>query len=112
MPFEFGDVVLVPFPFTDQTRTKQRPAAVVSSSAYNAARPDVVLRAITSQFRPVEQFCETWLRDWEAAGLLKPSAAKPLLATFEQALVIRRLGRLTMRDEAALKDALRKILAP
>jgi mRNA interferase MazF len=48
MPFEFGDVVLVPFPFTSQTATKKRPAVVVSNRAYNAARPDAVVMAITS----------------------------------------------------------------
>jgi mRNA interferase MazF len=32
MSFEFGDVVLVPFPFTDQTTSKKRPAVVVSSN--------------------------------------------------------------------------------
>ena len=36
---EFGDVVLVPFPFTDQTTTKKRPAVVVSSDAYHRDRP-------------------------------------------------------------------------
>jgi len=37
--FSFGDVVLVPFPFTDQSGTKKRPAAVVSSASYSANRP-------------------------------------------------------------------------
>ena len=30
MPYESGSIVLVPFPFTDQTASKQRPAVVVS----------------------------------------------------------------------------------
>jgi mRNA interferase MazF len=51
MPFEFGDVVLVPFPFTNQIASKKRPAVIVSNRTYNAAKPDVVLMAVTSQLR-------------------------------------------------------------
>lgn len=69
----FGTIILVPFPFTDQSAAKQRPAVVVSSSAYHRAR------------------------------LLRPSAIKPVLATLEQSLVIKPLGTLTPRDQAALK---------
>ena len=50
MPYEFGDVVLVPF--TSQAASKQRPAVVVSNRDYNVARPDVVVMAVTSQLRP------------------------------------------------------------
>jgi len=46
---KFGDVVLVPFPFTDQTASKKRPAVVVSSDAYHRDRPDVIVVAITSR---------------------------------------------------------------
>jgi hypothetical protein len=49
--FSFGDVVLVPFPFTDQSGTKKRAAVVVSSHSYNASRSDIVIMAITSQVR-------------------------------------------------------------
>lgn len=52
MPFEFGDVVLVPFPFTSQAASKRRPAIVVSNQTYNTARHDVVVMAVTSQLRP------------------------------------------------------------
>lgn len=40
--YGFGDMVLVPFPFTDQSGVKKRPAVVISSAAYNEVRRDVV----------------------------------------------------------------------
>jgi mRNA interferase MazF len=61
MPFDFGNVVLVPFPFTSQTAFKKRPAVVVSNRAYNLAKPDVVVMAITSQLRPVPALDEVWI---------------------------------------------------
>jgi len=73
-PYQFGDVVLVPFPFTNQAASKKRPAVVVSNGRYNHAKPDVVVMAITSQFRPNPTLGEVWLTAWQAAGLLKPSA--------------------------------------
>ena len=49
MNYNFGNVVLVPFPFTDQSNKKQRPAVVISSTKYNSERPDLVIMAITSR---------------------------------------------------------------
>lgn len=106
----FGAVVLVPFPFTDQTASKQRPAVVISTATYNAARPDIILMAITSQLRASAAFGEVWLADWQAAGLLKPSAVKPVIATLEAPLVIRQLGTLTIADALALRSALNAII--
>jgi hypothetical protein len=51
MAYTFGDVVLVPFPFTDQSGGKKRPAVVVSSADYNSNRRDLVIMAITSKVR-------------------------------------------------------------
>jgi mRNA interferase MazF len=114
MPFngvpDFGDVVLVPFPFTNQSTTKQRPAVVVSTRAYAQARPDLVLMAITSQVRSPLAFGEAVIADWQTAQLLKPSVVKPLLATLEQSLIIRQLGSLSSADQAALRKALAVIL--
>ena len=63
-----GDVVLVPFPFTDQRATKKRPAVVVSSEAYNARGRDVILVAVTSRLlRPADAVGEFLLTDWQAA---------------------------------------------
>ncbi|MEI7932269.1 MAG: type II toxin-antitoxin system PemK/MazF family toxin [Alphaproteobacteria bacterium] len=110
MPFEFGDVVLVPFPFTDQTAAKKRPAVVVSSRAYNQERPDLIVMAITSQLRATAALGEVWLGDWRNAALLKPSAVKPVMATLEQGLVLKKLGKLVAADQDALRVAVTRII--
>ena len=109
-PLEFGNVVLVRFPFTNQTAAKQRPAVVVSSRAYNEAKPDVVVMAITSQLRASAALGEVWVKDWTAAGLIKPSAIKPVFATLEQVLVIRKLGTLLDADKETLRQTITQVL--
>jgi mRNA interferase MazF len=109
MSFDFGDVVLVPFPFSDQSGTKQRPALIVSSAAYNAAQPDVIIMAVTSRQSPESQG-QFVILDRLAAGLLKPSFGKPVLTTIEQALVRKKLGRLAEPDRLSLRASLRDII--
>jgi mRNA interferase MazF len=108
--FKFGDVVLAPFPFTDQTATKQRPAVVVSSDRYNASRPDLMLMPITSQVAASPVFGEVTVVEWQKAGLLSYSVIKPILTTTEKRLVIKKLGRLVDRDRTAVQSVLQTIL--
>ena len=108
--YSFGDIVLVPFPFTDQSATKRRPAVVVSTERYNQERPDLIIMAVTSQARPAGAIGEVQVKDWQAAGLIKPSVVKPIITTIEQNLVIRRLGRLKEEDQQALKRAIGAII--
>jgi mRNA interferase MazF len=106
MAHSFGDVVLVPFPFTDQSGAKKRPAVVVSGSGYNAGRRDIVIMAITSQMRQPLGFAEALVTDWQAAGLIKPSALKPVFTTIEQGLVFRTMGQLSAGDQRTLREAI------
>lgn len=108
--YTFGDVILVPFPFTDQSTTKQRPAVVISSSHYNTARPDLILLAITSQVRASLAFGEAIVAGWQTAGLIKPSVFKPLITTIEQVLVIKQLGNLSTHDKTVLRTVIEKII--
>jgi mRNA interferase MazF len=110
MPYEFGDVVLVRFPFTNQAAFKQRPACIVSSRAYNTAKPDVIIMAITSQVHTHSSLGEVQVGQWQAANLLKPWAIKPVFATLEQNLILKRLGVLEPSDQAALRRAIAVVL--
>ncbi len=110
MPYEFGDVVLVRFPFTNQTAFKQRPAVVVSNRAYNTKKPDAVIMAITSQIRNHVGPGEILIGEWRAANLLKPSSIKPVFATLEQSLILKRLGVLAAPDQFALRQAIFTII--
>ena len=92
--YSFGDIVLVPFPFTDQSDAKKRPAVVISSSAYHNARPDLIIMAVTSQMRPTGTVGEMHIGN----------------TTIEASLVLRRLGRLDPEEQQTLRTAINTIV--
>ena len=97
MIYDRGDVVLLPFPCTDQSGSKKRPAIILSTAQNNSRRSDIVVAPITSNVLGSRQD-DTKLLDWGTAGLLKPSVVKGILGTVEQSLVIRMLGKATEND--------------
>ncbi|MEW6126591.1 MAG: type II toxin-antitoxin system PemK/MazF family toxin [Acidobacteriota bacterium] len=110
--YKFGDVILVPFPFTDQSSGKKRPAVVVSSAAFHAAHINLMLMGVSSQVSGLLRTGEVMITNWQQAGLLAPSVVKAVLTTVEKKLVIRKLGELCEVDRQAVEQALRVILAP
>ena len=110
MAYSFGDVVLVPFPFTNQSGTKRRPAVIISSSNYNTRRHDVVIMAITSQIRTTPGFGEAQITDWQSAGLIKPSILKPVFTTIEQNLILRSMGTLSPSDLQTLRGLIPQVI--
>lgn len=108
-PCDPGDVVLVRFPFTDLSSTKQRPAVVVSPVGFSHTYGDVVVVAATSR-DPSDPGLA--LQDWSAAGLVKPTWFKPLIATLSSSIIVRRLGGLTQPDRERLSRVLDLLLDP
>jgi mRNA interferase MazF len=108
--YKFGDVVLVPFPFTNQTNNKKRPAVIVSSTAYHHAHSDVIVMAITSQIQSATFADNVAIADWQGSGLLKPSVIKPIISTLEKGLVLKKLGQLGDTDRQRLQTVLGLIL--
>jgi len=109
---EQGDVMLVPFPFTDLTAIKQRPALVLSADWFNASHDDCVVAAITSQIPSDLQPDEYQLSasDLLAGGLPKPSLVRlGKLFTMSKRLLRKRLGTLPAATMAVVLKQMEQI---
>jgi mRNA interferase MazF len=97
-PYKRGDIVLVPFPFTDLTSSKRRPALVISPDSFNAQQQDLVVAAITSQVPDITDSLVLTSQDFSSGTLPKISLVKPnKLFTIHSTLVINRVA--VLKDE-------------
>lgn len=98
--------MLVGFVFADESGRKLRPAVVISSLAYQRARQEVVVAAITSNVRRL-LFGDHLITDWKAAGLLFPSVVTGIVRTIKRTMIDRKLGSMAKADREAIDRALR-----
>jgi mRNA interferase MazF len=77
--FSAGDLVVFLSP--DIQGPKRRPAVVISTHDYHSNRPDAILGLVTSQTDRAIGPTDCVLKDWQQAGLRKPSLFRSFLAT-------------------------------
>ncbi|MBY5952806.1 MAG: type II toxin-antitoxin system PemK/MazF family toxin [Cyclobacteriaceae bacterium] len=96
-----GDIVLVPFPFTDLSGTKKRPALVLF-----ARNLDVTVSFISTQLQWKED-SDLLLNPNPFNGLKKASLLRTSkIATLDKSLVIGRLGSLSISEVKMLNKKL------
>jgi len=84
----FGDIVLLKFPYTDGKTFKRRPALIIND--YNDG--DIIVCRITSQIYNSKQ--DIYLDNWENSGLKLPSVIRVhKIATLEKDMVEIILGK-------------------
>lgn len=109
MTFDAFDVVVVPFPFTDRTTEKRRPALVLSDAkAFNKQVGQSVLAMITSASNS-DWPLDVEIEDLDSAGLPTASVVRMKLFTLDDQLVIRRAGTLAQEDRRHVGEALRQL---
>jgi mRNA interferase MazF len=106
--YQRGDVVLLPFPFTDLSATRTRPAVVMSVPEFTDTTGDFMVAMITSVPRTTSYDYE--LHDWQEAHLLRPSWVRAKLATLDPALVRHQPGSLSERDLAEVAQRIQRAL--
>ena len=87
-----GDVVVVPFPFSDLTQAKRRPALVISKLKGD----DIILCQITSQTIKDNYAISIDDKDFATGGLKQPSNVRPnRIFTADIHIVLYKVGNLT-----------------
>ncbi len=108
MTFDQGDVVLIPFPFTDLSALKKRPVLVLSSATYNRSSSDFIVCGITSVLTPRPHAVPLVSSDMDRGTLPVESRIRPdKVFTLRKTLAIKTLG--SVRDNV-LRRVRRELL--
>ncbi|CAG5091237.1 Transcriptional modulator of MazE/toxin, MazF [Thermobacillus xylanilyticus] len=111
MMYKQGDILLIPFPFTDLSSTKQRPVLVLSNTKYNESNQDIVVAAITSNLTEKEYSILITANDLDEGKLKVDSLIRAdKIYTFSNQIVIRKFGHLKAEVYIRVKDQIEKLI--
>ena len=109
MKYNRGTLVLVPFPFTDLSATKRRPALVISPDSFNEKSEDLILVAVTSKFPPELSEIEIPLENVDLKEGILPKRSVVRLAkifTMHSGLIKKKAGSLKDQKIQEILDRL------
>ncbi len=103
--YQFGDVLIINFPFSHGRASKRRPAIVIKDTNDN----DILIAKVTSQYYETE--FDVPVIDWQNAILLSPSVIRVhKIQTVHSSLIFGQIGRLTNRDLKEVKHVFANLL--
>ncbi|MGF7079152.1 type II toxin-antitoxin system PemK/MazF family toxin [Mucilaginibacter sp. UYCu711] len=104
--YKLGDIVLIKFPFTDNTTFKKRPALIIKDTNDG----DIIVCRITSKLYNTPYDIE--LKEWDKYGLKLPSVIRiHKLASLEKAMVDFKFGEIDSDLLAEVVVAMNKLTA-
>lgn len=101
------DLLIVPFPFSDQSGRKVRPVIIVSNNEFNENSDDVVVAGVTSNISKDEYSLNLTNNDLEEGKLFTPCCIKvENILKIDKELIIKKIGKI---KKEKLKDMINKI---
>ena len=93
--FKQGDILIVPFPFSDLSSVKQRPVVVLSKSSDNDSSDDIITCGITSHLKDSKHSVLIENSNLEEGTIPFRSRIRvDKLFTIEKSIVKKKVGRL------------------
>lgn len=106
---DFGDVVVVPFPFVDLAAEKRRPTLVLSRAAFNESHGHSIFAMITTAARS-HWHSDIAIEDLKSCGLDRSCIIRWKIFTLPNNAILRHLGKLGRRDQDTVVSAARTVL--
>jgi len=104
---EQKDLLLVPFPFSDQSGIKVRPVVVISNNEFNEKSEDVVVIGITSNISKDKYSLTLTNKDLETGRLITNCCIKvENILKLDKELIIKKIGKI----KSGKFDQIKKIL--
>ncbi len=99
------DIVLVPFPFTDNNVSKKRPALVLSNQNYQIKTNHLILAMITSAKN------SRWENDFpikalESTGLNTNCVIRYKIFSLDERIILKKIGAVSLKEQKEIKEIL------
>jgi len=109
--YKQGDIILIPFPFTDLSGSKKRPAMILSKQKYNKVSDDFILCGITSNLKNRMFSILITKKDLEEGFIPKKSIIKTnKIFSLKQNLSIKKIGKVKKTVIDDVKNELFKLI--
>jgi mRNA interferase MazF len=103
------DIVVIPFPFSEQAGSKRRPALVISNRRFNDSGHTVLAMITTRDHRPWPG--DHGITDLGETGLPLSCIVRLKLFTLDNRLILRHIGKLGDSDRKQVASSLYQHLA-
>ena len=109
--YKQGEIVVVPFPFSDLSSIKQRPVLVLSKDNYNNNSDDIITCGITSNLKDLKYSVLIENKNLFEGEIPKSSRIKvDKLFTISQSIIKKKVGRLNKETFDRVKFEFYKLI--
>lgn len=111
MMYEQGEIIVVPFPFSDLSSIKQRPVLILSKNSDNEASDDIITCGITSNLKNAKYSVLIANEDLEEGEIPTKSRVKvDKLFTLDKSIIKKKVAKLNKEIFNKVKEEFFKLI--